>query len=184
MDEVVHLGDVCMRHRRLEETVALLRTANVAGVWGNHDFGLCRSVESEVRRRFSPAVIEYMGTLTPTLTREDCLCTHVEPWLDATDLTQLWYFEDPPQTPAQFARIFDAAPQRVFFSGHRHAWFLAGPAGPIPWDGATPVRLAPPDRYYVVLHAVLRGHCALYDTATGDLVPIRLASAAESRESP
>jgi predicted phosphodiesterase len=179
VDAVIHLGDVCRMHRRLDETVALLHLGGVAGVWGNHDYGLCRNVGDDTRQRFSPAVLNYMGTLQPTLTLGDCLFTHVEPWLDANDLVQLWYFEGLPDTPDKLARCFAAVPQRVLFSGHVHAWFLAGEQGPIPWDGASPVRLAPPGRYYVVLHALVAGHCALYDTDTGELVPVRVRAGEE-----
>ncbi len=174
VDAILHVGDICQMHRRLDDTVGLLHEASVAGVWGNHDFGLCRDVTDETRQRFSPGVIDYMGTLQPTLAREDCLFTHVEPWLDANDLLQLWYFAGAPDTPDKLARSFAAVSQRVLFSGHMHTWFLATPEGPIPWDGSTPVRLAPPGRYLVILHALVRGHCALYDTTTGDLVPLRV----------
>jgi predicted phosphodiesterase len=176
VDEIIHLGDVCRMHKDLDATVELLREARVAGVWGNHDYGLCQKVNDDVRRRFSPAVIEYMGTLEPTLTREDCLFTHVEPWLDANDLLQLWYFEGLPDTPAKLARCFDAVPQRILFSGHVHAWFLADPDGPIPWDGTTPLYLEPPRRYLVILHALALGHCAVYDTTTSQLLPLRVRS--------
>jgi predicted phosphodiesterase len=181
VDAVVHVGDICHMLERLDDTVALLAQARVAGVWGNHDFGLCRDVDDDMRRRFSPAVIEYMGTLQPTLSVEDCLFTHVEPWLDANDLMQLWYFEGPPDTAKKLARSFDAVPQRVLFSGHMHRWLLGTPRGMIEWDGTTPVRLAPPGRYLVVLHALVRGHCALYDTNTGDLVPLRVTAMQEDR---
>jgi predicted phosphodiesterase len=178
VDAIIHLGDVCRMHHRLDDTVRLLQESKVAGVWGNHDYGLCREMKDEVRR-FSPAVLDYMGTLRPTLTCEDCLFSHVEPWLDANDLLQLWYFDGPPDTPAKLDRCFAAVPQRVLFSGHLHAWFLAGPDGPIPFDGTAPIRLAPPGRYLVILHALVRGHCALYDTRSGDLVPLRLHAAEE-----
>jgi predicted phosphodiesterase len=172
MDAILHVGDICKMHHHLDDTVALLHGAGVAGVWGNHDFGLCRDATDEMRRRFSSGVIAYMSTLQPTLVREDCLFTHVEPWLDANDLLQLWYFEGLPDTREKLARSFAAVSQRVLFSGHLHAWFLASLDGQVPWDGSTPVRLAPPGRYLVILDALVRGHCALYDTTTGDLVPL------------
>jgi hypothetical protein len=177
VDRVVHLGDVCRDHKRLGETVDLLRQGHVAGVWGNHDFGLCQPADEEMRRRYSPDVLDYMATLTGRLSLDDCLFSHVEPWLDPNDVLQLWYFEDRPTTAEQLARCFNASAQRVLFSGHRHEWFLAAPDGPTAWDGRSPIRLAPPGRYLVVLHAVMRGRCAVYDTATGDLVPLRLAGA-------
>jgi predicted phosphodiesterase len=179
VDAIIHVGDMCEMHHRLDDTVALLQSAGVIGVWGNHDFGLCRDPTDDMRRRFSPGVIEYMGSLQPTLVREDCSFTHVEPWLDANDLTQLWYFEGPPNTLQKLDRSFAAVSQRVLFSGHLHAWFVASPDGPISWDGGAPIRLAPPKRYLVILHALLRGHCALYDTRTGDLIPLRVRAEVE-----
>ena len=175
VEEVVVLGDICATHRRLEETVSLLREARAVGVWGNHDFGLCRDITDNVRAQFSSTILDFTTTLSPTLTREDCLFTHVEPWLDANDITQLWYFEPPPETPAEFARSFDAVPQRVLFSGHVHRWTLATPAGITAWDASSPIRLEPPTRYFVTLGAVVAGHAATFDTTTGDLTPLRLA---------
>jgi len=179
VERVVHLGDICARHRRLDEAVALLREAGAVGVWGNHDFGLCQPAGEEFRRRFSPAVLDYMATLRPALVIEDCLFTHVEPWLDANDILQLWYFEGLPDTPEKLAKSFAAVPQRVLFSGHAHRWFLARPEGPCEWAGGGPARLAPPGRYLVVLHAVALGHCAVYDTATGEFTPLRLTAGDE-----
>ena len=174
VEEVVVLGDICRMHRRLAETVALLHEARAVGVWGNHDFGLCRDIGDDIRQRFAPAILEYAQTLQPTLVREDCLFTHVEPWLDANDIAQLWYFDSPPRTPEGFARIFDAVPQRVLFSGHVHRWTLATRDGSVEWDAATRIRLAPPGRYFVIVGAVVAGHAAMYETTTGDLIPVRM----------
>jgi predicted phosphodiesterase len=174
VEEVIVLGDICRMHRRLAETVALLSEARAVGVWGNHDFGLCRDIGDDIRRRFAPSILEFTQTLRPTLVREDCLFTHVEPWLDANDITQLWYFDSPPQMPEGFARIFDAVPQRVLFSGHVHRWTLATPDGSVEWDAATRIQLTPPGRYFVIVGAVVAGHAAMYETTTGDLVPVRM----------
>src|SRR5262249_47781872 len=173
--ETVFLGDLCGMHQRLEATVALLREAGVVGVWGNHDFGLCHAITDEMRKLFPPDLLDYTQTLTGTLIREDCLFTHVEPWLDANDALQLWYFEGLPDTPVKLARCFDASPQRVLISAHVHRWFLASPAGPIEWDGASRVYLRPPGRYYLVVDALVHGWCATYETTTGELTPIRLS---------
>jgi predicted phosphodiesterase len=176
VDEIVFLGDLCAMHKRLDETAALMHQERIAGVWGNHDFGLCHG-HVRAGAQYSPELLAYTTTLRPSLVRDDCLFTHVEPWLDANDILQLWYFEGLPDTPAKLARSFDAVPQRVLMSGHVHRWFLAAPDGPIVWDGTTTVWLRPPARYYVTLHAVVEGHCAIYDSTTGELTPIRLTSA-------
>jgi predicted phosphodiesterase len=174
VDEVVLLGDFCGMHERLEETVRLLREAGVVGVWGNHDFGLCRPVGDAARARFSPELLNWCATLQPRLVRDDCLFTHVEPWLDPNDVTQLWYFEGLPDTPGKLTRSFDAVPQRVLISGHVHRWFLASPHGPIDWDKRSRLWLRRPQRYYLVVDALVHGHCAIYDTTTAELSPITL----------
>ncbi len=81
-DRFVVLGDVCETGRRMEETVGLLREVQAVGVWGNHDVGLCFGPGEEVCRRYSAAVLDFMGGLQPRLEIGGCLFTHVELWLD------------------------------------------------------------------------------------------------------
>jgi hypothetical protein len=66
-------------------------------------------------------------------------------------------------------------PQRVLISGHVHRWFLATPQGPIDWDVHSRIWLRPPQRYYLVVDALVLGQCAIYDTTTGELEPITLS---------
>ena len=81
-DRFVVLGDVFESGKRMEETVGLLRQVEAVGVWGNHDVGLCFDPSEAVCRRYSAAVLNFMGSLQPHLVIDDCLFTHVEPWLD------------------------------------------------------------------------------------------------------
>jgi predicted phosphodiesterase len=141
-DRLVVLGDVCEMSTRLEETVAILDEAGAIGVWGNHDFGLCRdNPRPEDRRRFGARVLDFMGRLQPRLEVEGCLFTHVEPWLDPETVEDLWYFDGPPETPEQVARIFAAARNRVMFTGHYHRWLLVTPEGIQSWAGDRPIVL-------------------------------------------
>ena len=175
VDKVVHLGDICRMHRQLDETCRILEDAGVEGVWGNHDLGLCRDVDDNLRKRFPADVLRYMGTLRPSLAVGDCYLSHVEPWLDANDILQLWYFGGLPDTAEKLAKCFAAAPQRVLFAGHVHRWFLGTPEGPCEWAGEGKIRLAPPRRYLMILHALVEGHCAVFDTDTAEFTPLRLA---------
>lgn len=179
VDEVVVLGDVCAMHQHLDETVELLRRAGAVGVWGNHDYGLCQPNGTATSRLFAPEVLAYMRTLDPILVRDDCLFSHVEPWLDPNDLTQLWYFEGSPDTVEKLARCFNAVPHRVLISGHVHRWLLATPDGVLPWDSRTPIALRRPVRYLLQMHAVCLGHCAVYDTESTLLTPLTLDRAVE-----
>jgi hypothetical protein len=170
-DRFVVLGDVFETGKRMEETVGLLQQVNAVGVWGNHDVGLCFDPGEEVCRRYSAAVLDFMGSLQPRLEIDGCLFSHVEPWLDPHKVEDLWYFEGPPDSPQKLARSFAAVPHRALFIGHLHRWLLGTPDGLSPWRGEGPVRLDPPTRHLAVVHAVWDGNCALFDTRTNELVP-------------
>lgn len=174
VDRIVFLGDVVEHGSRLDDAVALLGAAGAVGVWGNHDVGLCRDPHPEVRARFRTETMAYLATLRPRLELEGCLFSHVEPWLDPEDVSQLWYFGGPPHTPEDLARSFAAFRQPVAFLGHFHRWMIATPEGPIGWDGNSPIRLDPEGRYLVVLGATGDGRCGVFDTETRLLTPIDL----------
>jgi hypothetical protein len=171
VDQVVVLGDVFCTGRDILPTVELLRLAHPVGVWGNHDFGLCFDPAPLVQERYAGPVLDFVATLRPRLEIDGCLFSHVEPWLDPTDLAQLWYFDGPPDTPAKAARSFDAQPHRVMFVGHFHRWLIARRTGCLGWDGSAPIRLDPWERYLVSIAAVCNGKCASFDTDANELVP-------------
>jgi hypothetical protein len=136
VDQVVSLGDACDTFSpvgRASEVVALLREAHAVGVWGNHDFGLCDEVTEELRRRAQPALLEYMTTMQPHLVLEGCRFSHVEPWLDARKLEDLWYFEGLPDTSERAGRSFGAVPERHLFVGHLHRWLVMTLGGQLNW---------------------------------------------------
>ena len=170
-ERFVVLGDVFEMGKRLEETVSLLRQIQAVGVWGNHDFGLCFDPSEWVRKRYSTGVLEFMGSLQPRIEIDDCLFTHVEPWLDPHKVEDLWYFDGPPDSPEKLARSFAAVRNRVMFIGHMHRWLLGTPDGVLPWRGERELHLDFANRYLVVVHAVCDGKCALFDTETNDLIP-------------
>jgi hypothetical protein len=185
VDRVVTLGDACDNFSpvgRSAEVVDLLRGAGAVGVWGNHDIGLCVDVAEKVRRATGPGVLEYMATMRPHLVVESCHFSHVEPWLDATRVEDLWYFDGPPATPAQAARSFAAVPQRHLFIGHFHRWLAVTPSGPLPWDGAAPLDLAAAPRSLVVVAPVFNGWCAVFDTVESRLTPVRVGDFGRGRD--
>jgi predicted phosphodiesterase len=174
-DRLVVLGDVFELGHRLEETVAVLNGVGAIGVWGNHDFGLCGdNPRPEDRRRYGDQVLDFMGSLQPRLEVEGCLFTHVEPWLDPEKIEDLWYFDGPPETPEQVARIFAATHNRVMFVGHYHRWLVVTPEGIRPWAGDAPIILEAGNRHLVAINAVCQGKCALFDTETSLLTPFDL----------
>jgi predicted phosphodiesterase len=171
----VVLGDVCGMQTALEESVEILDEVGAIGVWGHHDYGLCRdNPRPEDRERFGERVLAFMARLQPRLEVEGCLFTHVEPWLDPEKIEDLWYFDGPPETPEQVARIFAATHNRVMFVGHYHRWLLVTPEGIQPWAGDAPIVLEAGNRHLVAINAVCQGQCALFDTKTSSLTPFGL----------
>jgi len=171
-DHLVVLGDVFELGHRLKETVDLIAETGAVGVWGNHDFGLCRdNPRPEDRERYGERVLAFMGSLQPRLEIEGCLFMHIEPWLNPEKLEDLWYFDGAPETTEQAARSFAAVPNRLIFVGHYHRWLLATAEGLRSWNGNGPIVLNDERRYLVVVHAVCDGRCALFDTGTSELIP-------------
>src|SRR5262249_1095976 len=89
-DRLFTLGDIYQDGRRFAETVERLRAAEVEGVWGNHELGLCHQPDAWVERAFDAATLAYMARLKPRLEVEGILLGHVLPRHDPTDITQPW----------------------------------------------------------------------------------------------
>jgi predicted phosphodiesterase len=173
VDQIVVIGDLFEQGQHIEETCRLLAEAKAVGVWGNHDFGLSFEPHPNVREKYPSSVLSYMGSLKPRLDIGGCHFTHIEPWLDPSNLADLWYFEGPPDRHGNLKRIFDATPHRIMFAGHYHQWLLANPKGIIDWAGDRPTRLEG-SRYFVVIGALCYGHFATFDTETSVLVPMTI----------
>jgi len=177
VDQVVTLGDTCdvmFRESRAAEVVGLMRDAGATGVWGNHDYSLCREISEPCRQRYSPEVLDFMAGMQGHLAIGDCLFSHVEPWLDPHDPMQLWYYEGLPDTDEKLQRTFDAVAQRFMFIGHFHRWLAMTPAGPVDWDGNRPILLDGDTRYLIAVGAVVDGHCGTFDTDRHVLTPLRV----------
>jgi calcineurin-like phosphoesterase family protein len=174
VDRVVLLGDVFRMGDYLEETVTLLAGAGAIGVWGNHDFGLSYQPKESLRAAYAGPILDFMSTLHPRLEIGDLLFSHVEPWLDPTDLMDLWYFGGIPDTPEKLARSFHATGHRVMFVGHFHRWLVGTSAGLLPWSGEHPIHLAPEERYLVVMGPLCEGRFGIFDTGANVLMPYNL----------
>jgi hypothetical protein len=116
-------------------------------------------------------VLDFMASLRPRLELDGCLFTHVEPWLDPEDISDLWYFGGPPDTPEKAAKSFEAVPHRYMFVGHLHRWLLATPRKVLDWNGETRIRMDGETRYLILVAAVCDGRYAIFDTDTAELVP-------------
>lgn len=170
VDQIVQIGDVFEMGHELDETCQLLSEANVVGVWGNHDYGLCVEGCEEINSKYSEEANAFMQSLTPRLEVAGCHFTHVEPWLNPEELVDLWHFEKPPSEQEHRDRIFNAVPNRLMFMGHYHQWLAVTPDGIADWEGDRPLDLSA-GRHFIVVGAVCNGCYAILDTDTWELTP-------------
>ncbi|MCC7335232.1 MAG: protein kinase [Pirellulaceae bacterium] len=183
VDEIICLGDFCEMGTRLEETCELLLRERVQCVWGNHDFGLCEEARLGAVERYPPVVAEFAKTAVARIRIGELLFTHVEPWLDPNEITDLWYFDGVPDTAEKRARIFadrgradqggERQDWRIAFAGHFHTWLAAKEHESHSWDGTTHLDLSQ-GRHFVVIDACMAGHCAVFDTDSQLLSPLRI----------
>lgn len=175
VDQVVTIGDTCDAFAPPEgsdEVASLLSECGAIGVWGNHDFGLCREVSEDCRKRFGNATFDFMQQMRPHLEIEGCYFSHKDAGVDAYDVQQLWDFEeDSRDLKARAKAGFAANASTRQFIGHYHCWWAATPSGPIGWDGAEPLLLRPEERYFIVVAGVFQSRCAVFDSESGLLQP-------------
>jgi hypothetical protein len=177
VERVVTIGDTCdaiSRGDGAAEVASLLDECSAVGVWGNHDFTLCRDVPATVKGRYPPLVLDVMGRMEARLVVENCHFSHKESSVDPHDVTQLWDISDRPRNLMERAALaFSAVESRWQFVGHYHRWWAATLAGPVAWSGAGPLRFEPGRRYFVVVAAVCDGWCGILDTEQRQLEPLR-----------
>lgn len=180
VDQVVTIGDSCDPFAPTEggdEVAALLAGCRAVGVWGNHDFNLCREITDYCRERFSAATFDFMQRMKPSLELEGCHFSHKDASVDPHDVDQLWSIGDEERDMSSRATAaFAASLCERQFIGHYHHWFAATPSGPIRWDGSEPLTLHPGERYFVVIGAVFQGRCAIFDTVSGLLQPFQCST--------
>jgi hypothetical protein len=176
-DRLFTLGDIFETGKRFAQAVDLLREADVAGVWGNHEFGLYAGRGSSVETLFDWTTLDYMHRLQARMEVEGVLLSHVLPCLDPTDVEQPWYVVRAPQTAEAAACNFAAFPHRRMFVGHFHRWLAVTPGGPLAWSGDRPMIFDAAQRYLVVVAAVCNGWCAIYDTEADVLTACDLRAA-------
>lgn len=173
VDQIISLGDFCENGQNLAATCQLLLDADVVGVWGNHDYGLCiDALEGEIENRPSH-VQEFARNMRPTISLADCFFSHIEPWLDPNRLEDLWYLGVAPESSERIERIFAGGDWRIAFAGHYHQWLAVSQHGPLAWKGDCELDLSD-GRYLIIIDAVMRGCCATFSTDSCILTPIKL----------
>jgi hypothetical protein len=173
VDQVLNLGDACDGFSG-EEVARLLLDVRAAGVWGNHDIGLCQDVDASACEKYSAETLAYMATMQPRLRLAGCHFSHREASVDPRDILQLWDFGEDWQDLLLKSRLgLEAVEERLQFLGHYHCWWAATAEGPLAWQGDAPLGFDPAKRYFVILAAVCDGWCAVLDTEEGVLLPHR-----------
>jgi len=70
----------------------------------------CDNPSDKIQAQYPTSVTEFMTTLRPRLELAGCYFAHVEPWLDAEEIADLWFFEGPPDSDGRLKQIFGAVP--------------------------------------------------------------------------
>jgi hypothetical protein len=140
---------------------------------GIHDFGLSHEVARELRDLADPALLAFASRLEPQLVIEGCRFSHIEPWKDACRVEDLWLFDGVPDTGERAQRSFQVVPERILFVGHFHSRLVVRKEGRVEWDGDQAIRLSRPDRYLVLVPAVVDGWCVMFETAQSELTVIQ-----------
>ncbi len=172
VDKFVLVGDVIYDARDADETVELLKSCGAVGVWGNHELGLCVEPEDHVRELYSDTAMRFFSTLQPRLELGAVLVSHTFPTEDSRDV--LSYYVGQPEDDALLQSCFATFPHRVTVIGHFHRWFASTPEGRLDWIGEGPLTLAPSERYFIIIGAVMNGFTAVLDDKQNLLVPIEL----------
>ncbi len=181
VDQLVVLGDLAQWGENLIESAILCAEAHAAGVWGNHDFQLCKRAaerDPETLEKYPEPVVELLASLRPRLEIGGCLFTHVEPWLDMEDERHLWYIDGIPDSMDKIRRSFRAVPDQFMFVGHFHRWQIADNFEILDWSGQEPIVLNKDRRYLIVCGAVCLGQCGIFDTDSRELIPINVETGA------
>jgi predicted phosphodiesterase len=174
VEKVVVLGDIAETGDTLAAVTSRLAERRAIGVWGNHDFGLAYEPDDAVRARYSPEIMQFMTSLKPRLELGDCLFTHVLPWLDATDVLQIWHYEDEPATIEQAGKCFDCSDKRFLFVGHFHRWRIITDRECLNWAGQVRIDLSTYNRALISIAALCEGQFAIFDTESCALIPMQI----------
>jgi hypothetical protein len=179
VDLVVTLGDAFesyLPNSTAVEIASLLTGVGAKGVWGNHDAGLSMQISDKIRREADPELLKFTASLEPQLVVDECRFSHNEPWLDARNFKDLWYFERIPVTRKHARQSFEAVPEKYLFMGHHHRWVVISSSGLVQWDAESPLVLTSEDRYLLVVAGVYDGWCSIFETDSRSLLPFRLAA--------
>ncbi len=187
VDQVLSLGDTCDAFAPAEwssEVTAMLDQCGAIGVWGNHDYTLCREITDDIRERFSAQTLDWMSQMQPSLQIEDCYFSHRAADIDPHDIAGLWSIEETGIDLHRRAMAgFQYASQPRHFIGHFHQWAVATPTGQGDWQGESPIHLNCDVKHFVVIDAVFNGCCATFDTESGRLDPLRFETPQGGRRS-
>jgi predicted phosphodiesterase len=178
-DLVVTIGDTCavfLPDGGIIDVARMLQKRRAVGVWGNHDFVLCRNVDDRYRACYAGTpVLDFMAGMEPTLVVGAYHFSHLEPLGDPHDVDHLRSIKDKTYDFLEMACLsFEAVAHRLLFIGHYHCWWAGTSAGSLDWSGDRPLKLASDQRYFVIVNAVQGGWCAWLDTDASILLPLRI----------
>jgi putative phosphoesterase len=165
-DRIVHLGDICdsLDADTLDEAVRLLSEKKLCAVKGNNDYLIETTLLDKDPGRFLPATRSFIKEL-PIKIEWDGMCfAHSLPF----DFLRSFYEPIDTGGTERARDLFALTTYRILFAGHSHTPALFrwrnGHTSRRPMEkGPSAIALDPKDRYIIIVGAVARGECGLFD---------------------
>ena len=177
-ERLVHLGDFCdsLQRRDPAAVVRVLTENGLLAVKGNNDYIVEKRLAMKTGREpGNPAgVLPWLREIPVRIVDGDLCFAHSLPF----DSIRSFYEPVDDGSTRKAAEVFRETPHRILFCGHSHVSVLFRLSGDrvsrenLPED--RPLQLDPFERYIIVVGALERGCCALYDRSEGVYETIRV----------
>jgi predicted phosphodiesterase len=165
VDAIVHLGDICdsLQAELLDASVSLLVDNRLVAVKGNNDHLLEALLVENDPDRFHPQTRSFLKQLPMKIEWDGVCFAHSLPF----DFLRSFYEPIDTGTVDRAHQLFILTPYRIIFAGHSHRPALfrwqRGEVVREELDGIPSLTLHPEERYIIIVGAVTRGECGLFD---------------------
>ncbi len=169
VDAIVHLGDICdsLEAEKLDEALQLISENAIHAVKGNNDYLIESALVEKYPHRFLPETRSFLKALPIKIEWDGVCFSHSLPF----DFLRSFYEPIDNGTVDRARDLFLLTSYKVLFAGHSHTPAM------FHWNNGDVLRrhfekhgpflvpLDPNDRYIIIVGAVTRGECGLYDRA-------------------
>jgi predicted phosphodiesterase len=165
IDAIIHLGDICdsLQSELLDASMAFVAENQLLAVKGNNDYLLETLLVDNDPGRFQPQTRSFLKQLPMKIELDGVCFAHSLPF----EYLRAFYEPIDTGTADRAHQLFCIMPYRVLFAGHSHMPMLfrwhKGEVIREELDRARSLYLDPEERYIIIIGAVTRGECGLFD---------------------